>query len=75
MTKDGSAAGPMDIYCATKFQQLLGAQWWRRELAGRVTVVAVSPGMVPGTGLGRYLPPFEIPEAMLKDSISVPQSE
>jgi len=73
-TRDGASTSPMDLYCATKFQQLLGAHWWRRELAGKVTVVAVSPGMVPGTGIGRHLPPYKIPEGMLKDAISVPQS-
>ncbi|KAK3347135.1 hypothetical protein B0T25DRAFT_294906 [Lasiosphaeria hispida] len=40
-------------YAQTKFVQLLGAHWWRRTLAGRAVVVAVSPGLVPGTGLGR----------------------
>jgi hypothetical protein len=41
------------LYCETKFVQLLGAHWWRRQLAGKCDVVAVSPGLIPGTGLGR----------------------
>lgn len=42
------------IYSETKFVQLLGAHWWRRKLTGSCEVVAVSPGLIPGTGLGRY---------------------
>lgn len=38
-------------YCQTKFVQLANAHWWRRELAGKATVVAVSPGFIPGTNL------------------------
>lgn len=49
----GSGADFMNVYCATKFVQLLGAHWWRRELAGKCDVVACSPGLIPGTGLGR----------------------
>lgn len=41
------------IYCETKFTQLLGAHWWRRQLAGQCDVVAVSPGLIPGTGISR----------------------
>ncbi|KAI8963076.1 NAD(P)-binding protein [Daldinia sp. FL1419] len=40
-------------YGATKFVQLLGAHWWRRQLQGKCHVVVVSPGMVPGTGIMR----------------------
>jgi NAD(P)-dependent dehydrogenase (short-subunit alcohol dehydrogenase family) len=32
------------LYSATKFTQLLGAHWWRRQLQGQCDVVAVSPG-------------------------------
>ncbi|KAB5582246.1 hypothetical protein GE09DRAFT_262030 [Coniochaeta sp. 2T2.1] len=49
----GSGAEPWALYSETKFVQLLGAHWWRRQLAGKATVVAVSPGLIPGTGLGR----------------------
>ncbi|KAI1139721.1 NAD(P)-binding protein [Hypoxylon sp. FL0543] len=41
------------VYSATKFIQLLGAHWWRRQLKGKCDVVAVSPGLIPGTGLPR----------------------
>ncbi|KAJ4155543.1 hypothetical protein LMH87_000782 [Akanthomyces muscarius] len=51
--KSGSGTGEMQLYSLTKFAQLLGAHWWRRELKGVCDVVAVSPGLVPGTGLGR----------------------
>ncbi|KAK3381867.1 hypothetical protein B0H63DRAFT_476757 [Podospora didyma] len=40
-------------YSNSKFVQLLGAHWWRRQLKGQVTVVAVSPGLIPNTGIGR----------------------
>ncbi|OIW22952.1 NAD(P)-binding protein [Coniochaeta ligniaria NRRL 30616] len=49
----GSGADPFTLYGETKFVQLLGAHWWRRQLAGSCTVIAVSPGLIPGTGLGR----------------------
>ena len=49
------------IYSGSKFVQYLGAQWWRRQLEGQCRVVAVSPGLIPGTGLFRHaktgLPP------------------
>ncbi|KAM7215250.1 WW domain-containing oxidoreductase [Rhypophila decipiens] len=51
--KAGSGVSGMDIYSETKFVQLLGAHWWRRQLAGQCTVVAVSPGLIPDTGIGR----------------------
>lgn len=51
--KAGSTSGPQPTYSGTKFAQLLGAHWWRRELSGVCDVVAVSPGLIPGTGLGR----------------------
>ncbi|AEO64404.1 uncharacterized protein THITE_2040692, partial [Thermothielavioides terrestris NRRL 8126] len=49
----GSGVEPMKTYCQTKFVQLLSAHWWRRQLKDQCTVVAVSPGLIPGTGLGR----------------------
>ncbi|KAI1813627.1 hypothetical protein GGS20DRAFT_586309 [Poronia punctata] len=42
-----------NIYGATKFIQLVGTQWWRRQLAGKCAVVAVSPGLIPNTGIMR----------------------
>lgn len=53
MLKSASGADGMNVYCATKFVQLVNAHWWRRQLAGQCDVVAVSPGLIPGTGLGR----------------------
>jgi NAD(P)-dependent dehydrogenase (short-subunit alcohol dehydrogenase family) len=53
MLKGASGANSMSVYSATKFVQLLNAHWWRRELANQCDVVAVSPGLIPGTGLGR----------------------
>ncbi|KAI5864198.1 NAD(P)-binding protein [Durotheca rogersii] len=50
---NGASKPPLGVYCATKFAQLLGAHWWRRQLQGTCTVVAVSPGLIPGTGLMR----------------------
>ncbi|KAI1637431.1 hypothetical protein F4809DRAFT_640487 [Biscogniauxia mediterranea] len=41
------------IYLDTKFIQLLAAHWWRRQLQGTCTVIAVTPGMVPTTGITR----------------------
>jgi NAD(P)-dependent dehydrogenase (short-subunit alcohol dehydrogenase family) len=51
--KGGAGVPGMTVYCQTKFAQFLSAQWWRRELSGTNTVVAVSPGLIPGSGLGR----------------------
>ncbi|KAJ7749993.1 hypothetical protein B0H16DRAFT_1318952, partial [Mycena metata] len=35
----------------SKLVQLLSAHWWRRQIADKCTVVAVSPGFIPSTGL------------------------
>jgi len=50
----GSGANDMELYCDTKYVQLLNAHWWRRQLNGQCDVVAVSPGFIPSTGLGRH---------------------
>lgn len=64
--KAGSGADGFTTYANTKFAQLLGAHWWRRRLTGKCTVVAVSPGMIPNTGIfrgsGYHMPP-DAPDA------------
>ncbi|KXX77792.1 WW domain-containing oxidoreductase [Madurella mycetomatis] len=51
--KGGSGITGTTTYSQTKFVQLLGAHWWRRQLVGQCTVVAVSPGLIPQTGISR----------------------
>jgi NAD(P)-dependent dehydrogenase (short-subunit alcohol dehydrogenase family) len=48
-----SGATSFALYTETKFAQLLSAHWWRRQLADSCKVLTVSPGLIPGTGLGR----------------------
>ncbi|KAJ7069384.1 hypothetical protein C8F01DRAFT_1326168 [Mycena amicta] len=69
-----SVPGPSftpNTYPETKFTQLLNAHYWRRTLSTSCTVVAVSPGMVPATGLTRQAN-FSMP-ANAPDAISVTQ--
>ncbi|KAK1782421.1 hypothetical protein QBC45DRAFT_402898 [Copromyces sp. CBS 386.78] len=50
----GSGKDGDTVYAESKFVQLLGAHWWRRKLKETgCKVVAVSPGLIPGTGIGR----------------------
>ncbi|KUI56278.1 Retinol dehydrogenase 13 [Cytospora mali] len=66
----GSGLGPIDTYSVTKFVQLLGAHWWRRQLP-QCDVVAVSPGLIPQTGLPRH---GAMPmNASMPDAKSVPE--
>jgi hypothetical protein len=53
--KAGAGTSAFDLYAETKFIQLLNAHYWRRQLEGSCEVVAVSPGLIPGTGLARHL--------------------
>ncbi|QDS68837.1 hypothetical protein FKW77_007090 [Venturia effusa] len=48
LVKAPSPHGFFEIYPATKFIQLLSAHWWRRELEGKCTVLAVSPDSLYG---------------------------
>ncbi|KAG6153072.1 hypothetical protein E4U37_003280 [Claviceps purpurea] len=62
----GSGTEGFPVYASTKFLQLLSAHWWRRELEDQCRVIAVSPGMIPHTGLGRgtgYQVPADSPRA------------
>ncbi|KAL7624412.1 hypothetical protein AAE478_005976 [Parahypoxylon ruwenzoriense] len=45
-----------NAYRSSKFIQLLSAHWWRRRLQDKCEVLAVSPGLVPDTGLHRENP-------------------
>ena len=49
----GSGIEDRTIYPEGKFVQLLGAHWWNRQLP-ECRVVAVSPGLIPNTGLARH---------------------
>ena len=61
----------MEVYSASKFVQLLGALYWRRQLRGSCDVIAVSPGMIPLTGLARHIDPKTFLD--MPDSKTVPE--
>ncbi|PYI01875.1 short-chain dehydrogenase/reductase [Aspergillus sclerotiicarbonarius CBS 121057] len=48
--KADSKAGYRAVYSGSKFVQLLGAFYWRRELPS-CKIIAVSPGLIPSTKL------------------------
>ena len=57
--------GPREVYPASKFVQLLGALYWKRQLAETsCSLVAVSPGLIPDTGLGRNHPEAKLSMSM-----------
>ncbi|KAI2631596.1 hypothetical protein GGS21DRAFT_491496 [Xylaria nigripes] len=56
MLSASSKQSEKGAYTASKFIQLLGAHWWRRQLLGICTVIAVSPGLIPSTGIIRGTP-------------------
>ncbi|VUC26121.1 unnamed protein product [Clonostachys rosea] len=68
----GSGKDSMTSYPQSKFVALLAAHWWRRQLAGHCKVVAVSPGLIPTTGLQRGSK-LSFPSAIMKDAKSVPE--
>ncbi|KAK4162888.1 WW domain-containing oxidoreductase [Cladorrhinum sp. PSN259] len=52
--RHGSGVTGQDTYSQSKFVQLLGAHWWSRQLKDTdCKVVAVSPGLIPNTGIGK----------------------
>ncbi|KAJ6091480.1 hypothetical protein N7467_003449 [Penicillium canescens] len=66
----GSGASARVVYSASKFAQLLGAHYWRRQLP-TCTVVAVSPGLIPNTKLAQH-PSLRLTMDM-PDAKSVPE--
>lgn len=70
--KAGSGADVRTLYATTKFTQLLAAHWWRRQLAGKCDVVAVSPGLIPGTNLAKGL---GLISPNMSDAKPVPEGE
>ncbi|KAH8650044.1 hypothetical protein BX600DRAFT_517262 [Xylariales sp. PMI_506] len=52
--KAGADTDAMKTYGASKFTQILGAHYWRRQLQDSVTVLAVTPGPIPYTGVQRH---------------------
>jgi hypothetical protein len=73
----GSGNPGFDTYAESKFVQLLGAHWWRRQLAGQCVVVATSPGLIPGTGLSRGWASEGTPalNVNMTDAKSIPEGE
>ena len=69
----GSGTHFRTVYSDSKFTQLLGAHWWRRQLDGQCRVVAVSPGLIPNTGLARSVD-FKLSSDM-PDAKSVPEGK
>lgn len=69
--KAQSGAAFQPTYCNSKFAQLLTAHWWRGQLSGQCDVVAVSPGLIPDTGLARDID-FNIKDLNLPDAKDVP---
>lgn len=63
------------VYSGSKFVQLLGAQYWRRALQGTCTVVAVSPGLIPDTGIFKHVDTGLRPTMASDDAKTVEEGE
>ena len=74
MRADGGAEA-FAAYTGSKFVQLLGAHYWRRALQGTCTVVAVSPGLIPDTGIFRHADAEKRPSMASNDAKTVEEGE
>lgn len=74
MRADGGAE-TFAVYSGSKFVQLLGAQHWRRALQGTCTVIAVSPGLIPDTGIFRHVDTGRRPTMASDDAKTVEEGE
>ncbi|KAK7001505.1 WW domain-containing oxidoreductase [Favolaschia claudopus] len=69
--KANSGADGKVVYPASKLAALFSTHWWRRILAGKCTVVAVSPGLIPDTGIARGMGgSMDLPPEIMKDAKS-----
>lgn len=74
MRADGGADA-FTAYIGSKFVQLLGAHYWRRALQGICTVVAVSPGLIPDTGIFRHADTEKRPTMASNDAKTVEEGQ
>ena len=74
MRADGGAEA-FAVYTGSKFAQLLGAHYWRRALQGTCAVVAVSPGLIPDTGIFRHADSDRRPTMASDDAKTVEEGE
>lgn len=71
--KAQSGAKSQTVYSSSKFVQMLGAQYWRRQLGDQASVIAVSPGLIPNTGIMRHND-YELTSDM-PDAKTVPEGQ